>query len=167
MPYSMRQAKRAITDPDELVRILQNCDVCHLGLADGGEPYVVPLNYGFDWQDGRLLLYFHCAAAGRKLDMIRSNNRAFFQMDGGHVLKTAATACGWSMNYDCIMGSGSIEIVQDAAERLAGLRAIMRHYDGATGGEPAPGWLFDPENLARTVIMRLRADEWTGKALKK
>lgn len=185
MRYTMRQAKREITDTEEIARILQASDVCHLGLADNGEPYVVPLNYGFCWQEGELTLYFHCAVAGRKLDIIQQNSRAFFQMDCDHELKTAATACGYSMNYACIMGAGQIEIVQDPAERAFGLQTIMRHYTvsaasgSADGVSAASGSVdgvndsnehlcsFDPASLAKTVVLRLRASEWSGKALRK
>ena len=35
----------------------RSCQVCRLGLCDGGEPYVVPLCFGYDGE----ALYFHAA----------------------------------------------------------------------------------------------------------
>lgn len=37
-------------------------------------------------------------------------------------------ACDWGMNYESIMGSGSMTIVSDPEERRRGLDLIMAHY---------------------------------------
>jgi uncharacterized protein len=161
MQHPMRQSRRAILDTGEIARILEQSDVCHLGLADGNQPYVVPLNYGYRLDGSNLTLYFHCAADGRKLDIIKRNNQACFQMDCDHELRLADRACGYSMNYASIIGSGPIERVDDPVERLLGLQLLMRHYSSRDD------WAFAPENLARTTILRLQAVDFSGKALKK
>lgn len=51
----------------------------HLSCNAEGAPYVVPMNYGFALApDGRLTLYLHCAAEGRKLDLLRRDARVGF-----------------------------------------------------------------------------------------
>ena len=57
----MRQAEREIKNMVEIGDILQKCDTCRLALSDDGQPYVVPLNFGYQLTDGQLTLYFHCA----------------------------------------------------------------------------------------------------------
>ncbi len=161
MIHPMRQSRRAIAEAGEIIRILERSDVCHLGLADGSQPYVVPLNYGYQLDRGNLTLYFHCAAEGRKLDIILQNNQACFQMDCDHELRRADQACGYSMNYASIIGSGLIEIVTDPDERALGLQLLMQHYSGSAD------WSFAPANLAKTTVLRLRAREFSGKALRK
>ena len=80
----MRRKDREITDFDEMMEIVKKCDTCRLALNDGEYPYIVPLNFGHEVKDGKLTLYFHCANEGKKLDLIRKNNKVTFEMDCDH-----------------------------------------------------------------------------------
>ena len=66
----MTKRERQITDPEQIRHILDTAKVLHLGLAVNDEPYVVPMNYGYTEEDGKLVLYLHSALRGKKLDMI-------------------------------------------------------------------------------------------------
>ena len=46
----MRRADRELKEKSELLDVLERADACHLALADGAEPYLVTLNYGFAWE---------------------------------------------------------------------------------------------------------------------
>ena len=67
----MRRKDREITEWSELVDVIQRCDVCRLVLNDGDYPYIVPLNFGFDAEDGNITLYFHSALEGYKTDLFQ------------------------------------------------------------------------------------------------
>jgi len=45
--HPMRRALKKITDPSVIDQLLKKATVCHLGLSDNGQPYVVPMNYGY------------------------------------------------------------------------------------------------------------------------
>ena len=49
----MRRKDREITDFDEIMKIIDKCDTCRLALFDDEFPYIVPLNFGTDVQDGQ------------------------------------------------------------------------------------------------------------------
>ena len=70
-----------VTDPEQIRHILDTAKVLHLGLAVNNEPYVVPMNYGYCLENGKLTLYLHSAVKGKKLDMIRANPNVFFSID--------------------------------------------------------------------------------------
>jgi nitroimidazol reductase NimA-like FMN-containing flavoprotein (pyridoxamine 5'-phosphate oxidase superfamily) len=123
----MRQKDREVKDPEQLLEILKKCDVCRLALLDGEYPYIVPMNFGFEAEEGQTALYFHCAAEGKKLDLIKRNNRAAFEADRTIRLVAGRNACRYSMDYESVTGSGTIEIVPEA-EKIKGLTALMRHY---------------------------------------
>ena len=57
----MTRRELEITNINDILNILDNCKYLHLGLVDGDEPYVVPLNYGYTMEDEKLTLYMHCA----------------------------------------------------------------------------------------------------------
>ncbi len=72
----MRRTDREVKDTAEIMKIIEKCDVCRLGLSDGNVPYVVPMNYGYEYSDGKLTLYFHGAKEGKKLQIIQNNASA-------------------------------------------------------------------------------------------
>ena len=77
----MRRTDREITDSTEIRGILERAKIVHLGMVDGGRPYVVPLHYGFEWDEGDLTLWCHGAREGRKLDVLRVNHTVFVEID--------------------------------------------------------------------------------------
>lgn len=155
----MRRKDREISDKSALIEILESADVCRIAMQSEHAPYIVPLNYGFMW-DERLVIYFHCAAEGRKLDLIEKNNRVGFEVDTGHALMTGERACDWGMKYKSIIGSGKISRVEDGEEKRKALDSIMRHY----GFTETP--VYGTEVFGKTVVLRLAADEITGKEKK-
>lgn len=125
----MRRKDREVTDPAEIEAILRRCDVCRIALNDPetGAPYILPLNFGFERQAGRLVLYFHGAADGHKHRLIAADPRAAFEMDRGHELILDEISGNCSMAYESVIGTGRIEPVPEP-ERPAALRALMRQY---------------------------------------
>ena len=151
----MRRNDREITDRRDIDEIIKRCRVCHLAMCDDGQPYVVPLNFGYD---GRFL-YFHTAPEGRKIDIIKRNNRVGFEVDILHDIVTAEQACKWGAKYESVMGSGTAEIVDDLDAKKEALEWIMRQYGNGT-------WKFPEEILKKTLVLRIRILEISGKARK-
>jgi len=75
----MYRRDQEITDRIEMDRIIHTAMVCRLGLSDDGQPYVVPLNFGYDGS----VVYMHSARQGRKLEIISRNPRVCLEFDGG------------------------------------------------------------------------------------
>ena len=72
----MRRQDRAVTAPEKIRAVIDACEVCRLGLQDGRGVYVVPVNFGHTVEGGRHVFYFHGAAEGRKVDLVRRNGWA-------------------------------------------------------------------------------------------
>ena len=155
---NMRKKEREVTDLQEIIEIMKGCDVCRLGLNDeDGYPYVVPLNYGLELQqDGKLRLYFHGATEGHKLDLIRRDDRAFFEMDRKHQLQYIEEQGYCTMNSESVMGKGRVKIL-DEDEKLHALETLMGAYHP---GKEAP---FSKAALPRTTVYALDVEEITGK----
>ena len=77
----MRRKEREVWDINELLSIVQECRICHLGMQDEKGVYIVPLNYGFEYLNETLTLYFHSANVGRKIDALKKNNSVCIEMD--------------------------------------------------------------------------------------
>jgi hypothetical protein len=99
----MRRADREITSRERIDEIIRGCEVCHLGMADGDQPYVVPVSFGYDGSS----VYFHSAREGRKVDVIAANPRVCVQFERRVVLMPSETeACEWSFAFESAIGVG-------------------------------------------------------------
>ncbi len=153
----MRRKDREITDRGEIRAILERARVLHLGLYDGEFPYVVPMHYGFTFEDGKLTLYTHCAKEGRKLELLRRDGRVFVEIDTDEALVPGPTACSWGARYASVMGRGRAAIVEDAAEKCRALTLLMRTQTGKD-------FSITPEMAAAVTVLRIDVETYTAKA---
>ncbi|MDO4987528.1 MAG: pyridoxamine 5'-phosphate oxidase family protein [Synergistes sp.] len=156
----MRRKEKEVTDVAEIIKIIEECDCCRIGLHDGENIYIVPLNFGYTARDGHIDLYFHGAPVGKKIELMRRNPNVGFEMDTGHSLVTSEDACNFSFRYKSIIGRGTIEIIDDFAEKSRALNIMMSHYSEKSD------WDFPPQVLERTAVMRLSVCEMTCKVSK-
>ena len=143
----MRQKNREVSNREELLEIMRRCDVCRLALNNEGYPYIVPMNFGLSVDEDKISLIFHSALEGMKLDLIRKDNRASFEMDGKHQLQYFEEQGYCTMAYESVIGSGTIRFLSDESvigsgtirflsdkEKEQALRALMDQYHpGKTG----------------------------------
>ena len=151
----MRRSQREITDRAEIDAIIRHSRVCRLGLTDGDEPYVVPLCFGYDGE----ALYFHCAKEGRKLDILRRNNRVCFEFDIVEGIIKNTQACGWGVCYRSVIGVGTAHLVEKNDEKIKGLAVIMNQY---TDGQ----FIFLDDAMARTFVIKVIIESVSGKQRK-
>lgn len=152
----MRRKDREVTGLDEIMQILDQCKVCRLGLSDQGAPYIVPMNFGAELEDGHICIYFHGAKEGRKLDIIRKNPQACVEFDCGHKLLEGEIACAHSFAYESVVGFGKAEILESHEAKAQGLAAIHRHMTGKV-------FAYTPEQTDIVAVLRVELEEVTGK----
>jgi nitroimidazol reductase NimA-like FMN-containing flavoprotein (pyridoxamine 5'-phosphate oxidase superfamily) len=154
----MRRKDREVTGTEELLAIIRANKVCRLGMADGNLPYVVPLNYGFEFDRGGLVLYFHCAGEGKKIDILKKNSRVCFEIDGEHELTAGEIACEYGFDFASIIGFGNAGFIDDEAEKTRALTALMRHQTGEDRD-----FAFAPAQLRAVTVFKVTAHSFTGK----
>ena len=148
----MRRHDREITSRESIDSIIRRCHVCRLAMCDNGQPYIVPLSFGYDGEN----LYFHAAPQGRKADILARNSQVCFEFDIMNELVMAEHACGWSMRYESVIGFGDAEMVTGTDARRAGLNCIMRQYSGSD-------WSYNEQALENTLVIRVKIREISGK----
>lgn len=154
----MRRKDREITDPAQIQDILDKCTHCRLGLYDGSEVYIVPMNFGWEEENGAYTLFFHCAGEGRKLDILRTNPKVGFQMDTDFELRTADSACDYSARFASIVGTGTVAFAQTPKEKRAGLTAILDHTAGGSRE-----WTFPEPSVNRVTVLRMQVEKLSCK----
>ncbi len=122
--FPMRMFKLECTDSDAIDRFLNRARTGFLGLAADGEPYVVPLNYV--WMNGSV--YFHGAAEGRKIDMLRRNAHACFTVCEDLGTITAAVPAHTDTAYMSVMLFGPVSLVPELGEATEAMQAMLDKY---------------------------------------
>ena len=145
-----------VTDTEQILHILDTAKVLHLGLAVNDEPYVVPMNYGYTMEDGKLVLYLHSAVKGKKLDMLQANPKVFFSIDCDRQPFEGRVPCQYGLVYSSIMGKGTASIVEDAEEKKRAMTLLMKTQ---TGKE----FTFEDRLVSIVAVIRIDAQEYTAK----
>ena len=154
--YGMTKREFQITDEAKIRQILDSAKVLHLGLAVDNEPYVVPMNYGYRLEEGKLTLYLHSAVQGKKLDMIRANSRVFFEMDCDRMPFEGKVPCQYGMVYSSVMGRGTACIVEDAEEKKQAMTLLMKTQTGKD-------FSFEDRLVSIVSVIRIDVTEYTAK----
>ncbi|MCI8510880.1 MAG: pyridoxamine 5'-phosphate oxidase family protein [Lachnospiraceae bacterium] len=158
----MRRKDRELTDMDEIMKIVRRENICCVAFHDEPCPYVVPMNYGAQLEGGRLVLYFHGAAEGTKLELLMKNPHASFTIVSGAKTKlTAEPACKSSEQFESVCGSGRAEIVSPE-EKRQGLLVLMNHM-GREAGISYDRDAFTENAVDAVAVWKLTAEQVVGK----
>ena len=152
----MTKRERQVTDPQQILAILDKGQVLHLGLSVNDEPYVVPMNYGYTMEGDKLTLYLHSAVKGRKLDMIRANPKVFFAIDCDRMPFQGDKPCQYGLVYSSVMGRGTAAIVEDVEEKKRAMTALMKTQTGKD-------FAFDDRLVSIVSVIRIDVAEYTAK----
>ncbi|MGN0135589.1 pyridoxamine 5'-phosphate oxidase family protein [Anaerotignum sp.] len=148
----MRRKDREVTDFGKIMEIIDRCDCCRVGFCDEGQVYIVPLNFGYTEENGKITLYFHGAKEGRKMELIRKAPNVGFELDTDHKLNEAESACDYSYRFQSIIGNGKMSMIEDMEDKKRALNIVMKHATGK--GD----WEFDPNMLKVVATFKLEVE---------
>lgn len=149
----MRRAEQEIRDRAVIEEVLRAGRVCRIGLSVDDRPYVVPVYHAY--RDGAV--YFHSAAEGKKVAMIRRNPRVAIEVTAEESVVPAKAACAFGAVYRSVLGSGIARFVSDPVEKRRALQLIMEVHSGTDD------WEFPAATVDRTLVIRVDMEEMTGK----
>ena len=154
IPYikTMRRKERQINETDKITEILQQEHICRIALFDEEFPYMVTMNYGY--KDNAL--YFHCAKAGHKIDLIQKNPKVTFSIEQAHEIVTDEVSCKWTTKYRSLVGKGAIEILEQRESKRKGLDVIMQQHGKMENHYP-------DKAIDNLLVLKLKIIACTGK----
>ena len=152
----MTKRERQVTDEKQILEILDKGMVLHLGLAVNDEPYVVPMNYGYTMENGKLVIYLHSAVRGKKLDMMQANPKVFFAIDCDREPFEGKLPCQYGLVYSSVMGKGIATIVEDVEEKKRAMSVLMKTQTGKD-------FTFDERLVSIVAVIRIDVEEYTAK----
>lgn len=157
----MNRTDKEVKNIDNIINIIKKCDIIRIGLFDNEYPYIIPLNFGYyyDKNKSELELYFHGANTGKKLDIIKNNKKAGFEMDCSTELIKGSNPCRYTMKFESVCGNGKISILSEE-EKLKGLKYIMKQYSSNNFSNAD----FKSKVVEKTIVFKLSVNEITGKS---
>lgn len=152
----MRRKDREITDFDTIISIINECEILHIGLADGEFPYIVPLNFAYTVENGRLAFYVHGAMAGRKYELMQ-NGKCSFEMDIPLQMECIYEKKDVTMRYKSVMGTAEVTFLSGDDKQKAVDEILMARYEKTRNFE------YNRAALERTAVAKLSVIEITAK----
>ena len=148
---AMRRADREVTDRQAIGAIFDAGEVLYLAMTDGGAPYVLPVNYGWDGQ----YVWLHSAEEGLKLDILARDPRVSFAV-ASEAQVVPGKGCCWTTKFRSVVGFGTVTLITGEEERLRGLSAVVSHYS------------HTPETITSRqakgcAVLRIDVESMTGK----
>lgn len=142
----MHFEQERIKDKRFMKQILKNCSEATMAFFDEPYPYIVPMNYGFEWKD-TLIFYLHTAPDGHKNQLLRKNNRVALNIHQFLDRVGYKRVQGFDHDFRSVTCFGTAEIVRgdqegkdcaDQSDSGSDYRksTISVAYDGRRGDSP-------------------------------
>lgn len=155
----MRRKDREVTDRALISGMLDMTEILHLAIKNDPFPYIVPMNFGYEWCADELVFYFHSAKKGLKLDLLRADP---------HVAVNAAAFISYAENpykghlhdYRSVTAFGIAEELSPDSEAFLHAHEILLRHNHRTM-QPEDGPVMGQIALWQ---IRCRAEDVTGKA---
>jgi nitroimidazol reductase NimA-like FMN-containing flavoprotein (pyridoxamine 5'-phosphate oxidase superfamily) len=149
----MRKKDKSIAEREIIDRIIHESLICHLACCLDGQPYVIPISFGYDGK----VVYFHTARAGKKIEIFLENPRVCLAFETDiKLIADEEYACEWTFDFQSVIATGEIKEISDPALKNAGLNQIMRHYSGKD-------WEMPEREISKTKIWGVELKNITGK----
>jgi len=152
----MRRKDREIVDKKVMVSIIEKAIICRVAMCWQDEPYVIPMNFGY--RDNYIFL--HSAGEGRKLDILRNNDKVCIEFDADVELVQSRKACNTEMKYKSVLVFGTAVVLKDIAEKKRALDIIMHHY---YNHDSLSVFHYPEDTLEKVIIIKVKVEKMTGK----
>ncbi len=152
---SMRRTEREVTSIESIFDILSRSTVVRIAMNDEKHPYVIPMTFGPEYVDGKIIIYFHSALEGHKNDLLRKDENVTVEADLYY--RTEETGIGITAKYESVIGTGKAERLTETKDKVHGLKIILDHY--SRSGFPVESC----KGLSKCDVFRITLDTVTGK----
>ena len=154
--HGMTKREFKITDEAEIREILDTAKVLRLGLAVDNEPHIIPLNYGYSMEEGKLTFYLHSAVKGSKLELMGKNPNVCFELDCDYRPFEGGLPCQYGLGYSAVSGRGRVTIVEDVEEKMEAMSVLMKTQTGKD-------FTFNERLVSIVSVIRRVVSEYTAK----
>ena len=135
----MHHADREIRDKEIFKAILDMCDVISIGFFDDEYPYVLPVNFGYEFEDN-LVFYTHHAVTGYKNKLVQNNPKVCVTAYK-FIANIHNDYDNSSHDYRSVMAFGEMSFIQRDSDEYGKAWSVMCRCNGKT----VPDVVFNPD----------------------
>jgi len=150
----MNLRPRMLSKKEELEKIINEAQVCYLGMTEGDHPYVLPMNFAYE-ED---IIFLHAAPEGHKLDVLKANPNVCVNFNTGNEVfhRHKEVGCSWGMKFKSVNAFGRAGFIEDYDEKYRIMQLFMMKF----AGEP---YEFSEPSIRNVAIIRIDIEKLTGK----
>lgn len=154
----MRRSDREITDKKVIEEFIAEEQILRIAFYDDGDIYIVPVNYGYLYENDKYSFYFHGAKAGRKYELSKPKPVVGFEIDGKYKLLENEIACDYSAAFQSVIGTGRLQLVEDIEEKIIGLNTLMKQTTGRQE------WNYNDKMIEAVAVFKIDVHKISCKA---
>jgi uncharacterized protein len=150
----MNLRPRMLSKIEEIERIINEAQVCCLGMSEDGQPYLLPMNFIYD--SGAI--YLHAAPEGHKLQVLMANPNVCLNFNTGNELfhRHKEVGCSWGMKFKSVNAFGKAGFIEEYSEKYRVMQLFMVKYSGES-------YEFSEPSIRNVAIIRIEIEKMTGK----
>ena len=143
-----------LSKKEEMEKIINEAQVCYLGMSEDDNPYVLPMNFIYD--SGAF--YLHAALEGHKLEVLKGNPKVCINFNTGNELfhRHKEVGCSWGMKFKSVNAYGKACFIEDYAEKYRVMQLFMLKFSGES-------YEFSEPSIRNVAIIRVDVEKITGK----
>lgn len=151
-----RLPKRGHYDRETIYQILDEALICHVGIVENRQPFVIPINFARMGDE----IILHGAIASRLLKHIAAGKSVCIEATIVDGIVLARSVFHSSVNYRSVVLFGKGRAIISDEEKLTALEAITDHL---IPGRWQEARLPNPKELKATSVVAIKIDEASAK----
>jgi hypothetical protein len=143
-----------LSKTEEMEKIINEAQVCYLGMAEENHPYVLPMNFAYETG----AFYIHAAPEGYKLEVLKANPDVCLNINTGNEVfhRHKEVGCSWGMRFKSVNAFGKAASVEDYKEKYRIMQLFMSKFSGET-------YEFSEPSIRNVAIFKISIEKMTGK----
>ena len=111
---------------EELEEVIRSCKTCYVAMSLNDQPYVLPMNFGFDGD----FVILHSAMHGRMWETLQQNPKVSINWTLGEELvwQDVQVGCSYRVKSASVVVEGDAEIIDDYDEKYQCMVKTMAQY---------------------------------------
>lgn len=154
----MRRVDRKMSDRNALELLFSGKTAVLAVNGDDGYPYAVPLNFACERIDEKIIVYFHSATVGHKIDAVNNSEKVSICVVGNdEIIKEK-----YSTAFSSVIAFGSARVVADEQGRYHALKLLIDKYSKEYA-DKGDDYIAKYESKNAVSVIAVEVEHITGK----
>ena len=139
---------------EELDEVILSCKTCYLAMSLNDQPYVLPMNFGFDGD----FVILHSAMHGRMWETLHQNPKVSINWTLGEELawQDVRVGCSYRVKSASVVVEGDAEFIDDYDEKYRCMLKTMAQYSDRP-------FKFNPPAIRNVGVIKVHIRKISGR----